>query len=102
MTTLDCADPSMSVDKRNETVTALQALALLNNRLMLTMAKYMALRLEQQATDLPQQIHLAFRLALSRSPSELELAELTAHAQTHGLASACRVLMNLNEFVFVD
>ena len=35
MTTLDCADPSMIVDKRSETVTALQALALLNNKLVL-------------------------------------------------------------------
>ena len=102
MSTLDCADPSMSVDKRNETVTALQALAMLNNRLMLTMAKHMALRVESQRTQLPQQVDFAFRLALSRSPTEPERADLIAYAQTHGLASLCRVLMNLNEFVFVD
>jgi hypothetical protein len=102
MTTLDCADPSMSVDKRNETVTALQALALLNNRLMLTMAKHMAARVQAQTSDLSQQIDFAVRLALSRSPTDAERAELTAYAQTHGLVSVCRVLMNLNEFVFVD
>jgi hypothetical protein len=102
MTTLDCADPSMSVDKRSETVTALQALALLNNRLILTMAKYMAIRVERQTSDLPDQIDYAFRLALSRSPTEAERSDLIAHAKTHGLVSVCRILMNLNEFVFVD
>ena len=39
MTTLDCADPSMRVDKRNETLSALQALALLNNGFMVTMSQ---------------------------------------------------------------
>ncbi|MEO2007264.1 MAG: DUF1549 domain-containing protein, partial [Pirellulaceae bacterium] len=34
MTTLDCADSSQSVAKRDETVTALQALSLLNNKFM--------------------------------------------------------------------
>lgn len=102
MTTLDCADPSMSVDKRNETVTALQALALLNNRLMLTMAKYMAARVQKEESDDSKQIDYAFRLALSRLPTEDERAELIAYAKAHGMVSVCRVLMNLNEFVFVD
>ena len=102
MTTLDCADPSMSVDKRSETVTALQALALLNNRLILTMAKYMAQRIESERTGLSQQVDYAFRLALSRPPKAEELAELTPYAETYGLVNLCRVLLNLNEFVFVD
>ncbi len=50
MTTLDCADPSMIVDKRNETVTALQALALLNNKLVLSMSRHMASRIEANFT----------------------------------------------------
>jgi len=33
MSALDCADPSMLVDKRNQTLTPLQALAQLNNQL---------------------------------------------------------------------
>jgi len=102
MTTLDCADPSMSVDKRSETVTALQALALLNNRLILTMEKYMAQRVESERRGLSQQVDYAFRLALSRPPKAEELAELTPYAETYGLVNLCRVLLNLNEFVFVD
>jgi len=31
-----------------------------------------------------------------------EVAVVAAHARAHGLASACRVVLNMNEFVFVD
>jgi mono/diheme cytochrome c family protein len=102
MTTLDCADPSMSVDKRNETVTALQALALLNNRFMLAMAKHTAARVEKSADGVEGQVSAAFRLAIAREPSATEREMLTAYAKEHGLANACRLIFNLNEFVFVD
>ena len=44
----------------------------------------------------------AFREALARAPSSEEKANLAAYAQQHGLANACRVIFNLNEFAFVD
>ena len=102
MTTLDCADPSMQVGRRNESVSALQALALLNNGLMVTMAKHFAAKLDAGGGDLNAKVDRAFREALSRAPSAEEKASLTAYAQQHGLANACRVLFNLNEFAFVD
>jgi hypothetical protein len=102
MTTLDCADPSMIVDKRNETVTALQALALLNNKLVLSMSRHMASRIEATSPDERQRITQAFRLALSRTPTADELEVLTTYAREHGLAQACRVILNVNEFAFVD
>ena len=46
MATLDCADPSASVAKRNETLTPLQSLALLNNKFMVRMAEHFAARIE--------------------------------------------------------
>ncbi len=98
MTVLDCADPSMQVEKRTETLSPLQALALFNNGFMLTMARHLAGRVEKDADP----IATAFRLAVGRSPSEKERAALTAYAKEHGLANACRVILNLNEFVFVD
>ncbi len=64
MTTLDCADPSMQVDKRNETLSALQALALLNNGFMLTMSKHFAANVETMAEDVPGRVTAAYRLAL--------------------------------------
>ena len=48
MTALDCADPSMQVARRNESVSPLQALALLNNALMLTMSKDFGAKLERR------------------------------------------------------
>ncbi|MBI5801321.1 MAG: DUF1553 domain-containing protein [Verrucomicrobia bacterium] len=102
MTTLDCADPSMQVGRRNESVSALQALALLNNGLMVTMSKHFAAKLDAGGGDLNAKMDRAFREALARAPSPSELANLTAYAQQHGLANACRVLFNLNEFAFVD
>ena len=51
MATLDCADPSMLVDKRNETITPLQALAQLNNQLMVAMAKHFAARVDKLGAD---------------------------------------------------
>jgi hypothetical protein len=41
-------------------------------------------------------------VALGRSPSDEERRTLAAIATEHGLANACRVILNLNEFVFVD
>jgi hypothetical protein len=102
LTTLDCADPSMQVGKRNESVSTLQALALLNNSLVLAMAKRFAARLESLSGGLEARVEAAHREALGRPPSPEALAALVAHAREHGLANFCRVLLNLNEFAFVD
>src|SRR4029450_7790664 len=40
LTTLDCADPSQRVDKRNESLSALQALATLNSGFMVAMSRH--------------------------------------------------------------
>ncbi len=102
MAALDCADPSMLVDKRNQTITPLQALAQLNNQLMVVMAKHFAARVEKAGADLPAKISAAFRLALQRPPTADELTTVTAYATQHGLANACRLIVNLNEFAFAD
>ena len=102
MTVMDCADPSMRVDKRNESLTALQALAMMNNGLIVTMARHLAERVGQQASGLEAQVRRAFEFALSRPPSKDEWQPLVEYAQREGLENTCRVLMNLNEFSFVD
>ena len=48
------------------------------------------------------QIDAAYRLALGRAPRADERDALAAYAAKHGLANACRLLFNTNEFVFVD
>jgi len=102
METLDCADPSQRVAKRNETQTSLQALALLNNKLILRMAEHFAARLATKKKTLPDQIELACRLAFGRAATDIEKRELLALATEHGMANVCRVIFNLNEFVFID
>jgi hypothetical protein len=102
MAALDCADPSLAVDKRNETLTPQQALALMNNKLAVAMAKHFAERVEKLAPDAAGRVTAAVRLALGRNPTAKEREALTAYATEHGLANACRVILNLNEFVFVD
>ena len=102
MTVLDCADPSMRVDKRNESLSPLQALAMMNNGLTVTMAKHFAKRVTKEAAGLDQQMKHAFILALSREPKPDELAPLVDYAKRDGLENACRVILNLNEFSFVD
>ena len=102
MTALDCADPSMQVGRRNESLSPLQALALLNNSLMLTMSKHFAARLEKRGVDLLAQVRRGFYEAVGRAPSADEGQALTRYAREQGLANFCRVLFNLNEFAFVD
>jgi len=102
MTTLDCADSSQSTPRRDETLTSLQALSLLNNKFNLTMASYFADRLRQERATLDTQIERAMQLIAARSPTPAERAALSAYGRQHGLENLCRVLLNLSEFIFVD
>lgn len=102
MTALDCADPSMRVDKRNESISPLQALALKNNGLTVAMAEHFAKRVQREAGSVESQVQRAMALALCRPIAPEEIQTLTAYAEDHGMANLCRLLMNLNEFNFVD
>jgi mono/diheme cytochrome c family protein len=102
MAALDCADPSMRVDKRNESLSALQALALLNNGFMVTMSGHFAERVAREAKTPAEQSQLLYRQALAREPSATEQALLSEFIQSHGLPNACRAVLNLNEFTFID
>ena len=102
MDCLDAADPSQLVARRNITLTALQALATLNNPFVLKQCEHFAARLQKLAPDVPGQIDAAYRLALSRPPNVAEKERLAAYASKHGLANACRVIFNSTEFMFVD
>jgi hypothetical protein len=98
MATLDCADPSMMVDRRNQSISPLQSLAMLNDPLLLYMSERLAARLAKE----PKPIHTAFQLVLQRSPTAEEVKQLEPYVKQHGLAQLGRLLWNLNEFVLVD
>ena len=102
MTALDCADPSQQVGRRNESLTPLQSLAMLNDGIIVTMSKYFAEKLDRNAGSLPDKVRHGFVAAIGRQPTPTELEALTRYADQYGLANCCRVLLNLNEFSFVD
>jgi len=102
MERLDCPDPSLLTAKRSTTLTAIQALALLNNPFVVRMAEHLAARVNASGSDLRRQITEAYQLALNRDPSPAELTTMAAYAGRHGMANFCRLLFNSNEFVFVD
>ncbi len=102
MECLDCADPSIMTPKRNTTLTAIQALALLNNPLATRQAEHFAQRLRTLAADMPESIDAAYLLALGRRPTNREREALIQYAERHSLEAACRVIFNSNEFVFID
>jgi mono/diheme cytochrome c family protein len=103
LTTLDCADPSMSVPSRDESTTALQALTQWNSRFVEAMAVHFAGRLKKEAPESPEaKVELACRLATGRAPSPEEREVLVGHLKDHGEDSLARVVLNLNAFVYVD
>ena len=70
MDCLDCADPSILTPKRNTTLTAIQALALLNNAFMVRQAEHFAERVRETATTPEGQIQRVYLLALGRRARE--------------------------------
>lgn len=103
LTTLDCPSPANFVPVRNVTTTALQSLALLNNEFMLRQSSHFAERIQSEAGDDSEiQVRRAFQLAFERRPSPNESAAAISLVKSHGLAQVCRMLMNANEFVYID
>jgi hypothetical protein len=96
---LDGADPNANTPVRNTTITALQALTLRNDPFVIAQSEAFADRLRALGGD---RIDAAYRLALGRPPRREEREAWSAFAERRGLAAACRLLFNLNEFVFVD
>jgi hypothetical protein len=102
MEALDCPAGDQLTPARNNTVTVQQALAMWNDAFVARHAEHFAARLERDAGGLEERITRAFELALNRPPTADERRDFTSYAQQHGLANFCRVLLNSNEFMFVN
>jgi mono/diheme cytochrome c family protein len=100
MDTLDCPDASQFTPVRSSSVTALQALAMLNDRFMVRQSEHFAARIAK-AGGLGKQIESAYLLALGRPPTAQETSRLADYAKKHGMANVCRLILNSNEFLFV-
>jgi hypothetical protein len=102
MTILDCADSSQSTPVRDETITSVQALAFLNNKFNLAMAERFSESLQDEAADITSQVRTAFSRMTGRLPTSQEQAEFEQYARKHDLKNFCRILFNLNEFIYLD
>ena len=102
MTTLDCADSSQSTPRRDETLTSLQALSMLNNNFNLAMAEHFAQRLTAEREGLGPQVARAIEITLGRPAEPAEQQAFEAYAAEHGLSNLCLVMFNLSEFVYLD
>lgn len=103
LTSLDCADPSMSVPARDESTTALQALTQWNSRFVEVMSRNFGERLRKEApVSAEAKVKLAVRLVAGREPSDEETRTLVDYLEHYGEASLARVVLNLNAFVYVD
>jgi len=80
-----------------------QALTLFNGDFANQQAKHFAARLKREAGADPEaQVTLAWRLALARTPTATERTQMEAFLQEESLEQLCRVLLNLNEFVYPE
>jgi len=104
MEVLDSPDSSELAATRNSTTSPLQALAMWNNSFILNQSKHLATRLanEVQSDDLASQIKAAYQLTLGRLPLNVELQQLTAYANLHGMENICRLIFNTSEFIFIE
>ncbi|MBV9122302.1 MAG: DUF1553 domain-containing protein, partial [Planctomycetes bacterium] len=100
---LDCPDPAAAAPRRAVTTTPLQALALLNNALVLQQADLFGDRVRREAgPDVDRQVVRAYLLAYARQPDDAELTRARTAVRRHGLRVLTRALFNSNEFLYVD
>ncbi len=109
----DSADGFNSTAERDITTTPTQALLMINSKEALSRAAEFARRIQKEAgNDRDSQIRAAYRLGFGREASPAEVtaaaeflnaqAARNAEAASSVLADFCHVLLNSNEFLYVD
>jgi len=102
MDALDCPAGDQLTPTRNASVTVQQALAMWNNVFVAYYSERFAARLESEMQTARDRVTLACELALNRPPTREEIGEFVAYAEKHGFANLCRLILNSNEFIFVN
>jgi hypothetical protein len=125
MTTFDFCDTTQPCDQRDVTTVPTQALALLNNEFIHEQSMATALRVLAHGGDQESQVQYAWQVVLGRRPDRDEASWAGEHLrgqqsqfeqscdqaaetpnkptpQQLALASLCHVLLNTNEFMYVD
>lgn len=99
---LDCPAGDQLAPQRLNSVTVQQALAMWNSKFMLKQADHLAVHLDKQEKTPASKLRLVAAWLWGRTPTTAEEGRLLEYAATHGWPSLCRVLMNSNEFVFIN
>ena len=100
---LDQPDTTVTCERRSSTTVPTQALTLMNNEFVIVQSRHFAERVLRDAGNAPDaQIRSAYRIALSREPSSSEMQSNLAFLQKLGLEDLCNVILNLNEFVYIN
>ncbi|MBL9118115.1 MAG: PSD1 domain-containing protein [Verrucomicrobiaceae bacterium] len=102
MVNFDASARMACVVKRSRSNTPLQALTLLNDPVYVEAAAAFAQRVQREASAMPlkDQLRLAFRLAVSREPTQTELQVLDSlYADTGKWLSVATALLNLDETI---
>ena len=109
MESLDCPSGDQMVPVRGNSVTIQQVLALWNDAFIAQHCEFIADRIEKELAGQTRfgdksvwTIERAYRLILGRVPSEKEMKEVAQFTADHGLANLCRLLLNSNEFIFLN
>jgi hypothetical protein len=102
MVALDFPDAAQLAPTRPFSASALQALALGNDDFVLYHSERLAAGIEAGTASVADRARTAVEQLWLRKPTPDEQAQLATYAQKHGLAALCRVLLNSNEFLFVN
>ena len=114
----DGADPNTTTGSRLISTTPIQALFMMNDPFVHESAAKFAARVMQAKPAAPARIELAYRLAVGRVPSSMELTACEEYlkkyteklgasvpapeAEQRSWTSLARALLSSNEFIFVD
>ena len=99
--TFDVPDPTMSCARRESSTVAPQALAMMNGDFTRTYAAKMATRFAGQESG-PGAIESAWRQMLGRAPTAAERERAQQFLQRNSLTDLCWLILNMNEFLYVD
>jgi hypothetical protein len=101
MASFDAIPFSESCERRSITTTPLQALSMMNGDLTNEESVHLAKRVVTEAgADRAAEIRRLYEIVLSRPPND---GEMKSFLEFRGpLDSLCRVLLNSNEFVYLD
>jgi hypothetical protein len=102
MESLDCPDGSQLTPARGASITPLQALSMLNDKVIIRQSEHIAARAMERTSDDEKAVLLVYQWILGREPTAKERQAVSGYARRDGLANACRMLLNSNEFIFVD